>query len=702
MVNLLPLLLAAAVAGEDFRALDRSAHPAPDAILSSYLQGIAARQLADRRRQVEAIRTKEAYEARKTRLRAAALRMIGGLPDQRTPLNARQTGTLAHVDYRVDKVVYESLPRFYVTANLYVPKGAGPFPAVLQPVGHSLAAKNRAFYQRTAIGLVKQGFVVLTYDPIGQGERRVFWDNDLKDSKVGGPTAEHSMVGWQSLAGGESVARYRIWDGLRSLDYLISRPEVDKDKIGVTGCSGGGTLTTYLAALDDRVKVAAPACYISSWEDQLKGTGPQDAEQQFPDQLREGLNHSDWIGLAAPKPYLIVSTDQDFFPLEGARKTFEEMKRIYRLYDAEVKLDWFHEPGGHGMPQASREAVVNWMKKWLRGDGTAVKEPAFQTEHEEDLNVTETGQVATSLGGETASSWNIARFRGKIPRRPVPVAEEAVRLTRFTHEKTPMNVRRGRTVSREEYRIELLTYEPAAGLTIPAALVTPSPSQPRGMVLLLDPRGKASVLGPDGDAAALVKMGYSVLAIDVSGTGEVAFARSESAPWRAPQLAWLALMVGRPLTGIRVNDVVRGLDMLAELGLLPRAGVTAIARGKLGPVLLHAALFDVRISSVIVEDNLVSYAAVGATPIHRDIEDNIIPGVLGRYDLADVAAALAPRPLWLTNLRSPLGTLLPRRDAVAAYDYAQSAYLAAGKPENLRIGLRREGEPLQAAYPGLN
>jgi hypothetical protein len=161
-------------------------------------------------------------------------------------------------------------------------------------------------------------------------------------------------------------------------------------------------------------------------------------------------------------------------------------------------------------------------------------------------------------------------------------------------------------------------------------------------------------------------------------------------------------MVGRPLTGIRVNDVVRGLDMLAELGLLPRAGVTAIARGKLGPVLLHAALFDVRISSVIVEDNLVSYAAVGATPIHRDIEDTIIPGVLGRYDLPDVAAALAPRPLWLTNLRSPLGTLLPRRDAVAAYDYAQSAYLAAGKPENLRIGLRREGEPLQAAYPGLN
>ncbi len=699
MIKLLPLFVAAALAAEDFRALDRSVRP--ETILSSYLQGIAASQLAGRRRQVEAIQTKQDYEARKTRLRAAALRMIGGLPEERTPLNARKTGTLDRADYRVDKVVYESLPRFYVTANLYLPKGAGPFPAVLQPVGHSLSAKNRAFYQRIAIGMVKQGFVVLTYDPIGQGERRIFWDNDLRDSKVGGPTAEHSMIGWQSVAGGESVARYRIWDGIRSIDYLISLPEVDKDKIGVTGCSGGGTLTTYIAALDERVKVAAPACYISSWEDQLKGTGPQDAEQQFPDQLLEGLNHSDWIGLAAPKPYLIVSTDQDFFPLEGARRTFDEMKRIYRLYDAEVKLDWFHEPGGHGMPQASREAVAGWMKRWLHGDGAPAKETAFRTEHEEDLNVTETGQVATSLGGETASTWNVARFSRKIPQRPVAVAEEAARLTRFSREQTPLNMRRGRTVSGDGYGIELLTYEPSIGLTIPAALVTPSSRRPRGMMLLLDPRGKASLLTPEGDAAELAKLGYAALAIDVSGTGEVAFARSESAPWRPPQLAWLALMTGRPLIGIRANDVIRALDVLAELGLLPRAGVAAMARGKLGPVLLHAALFDARISSVIVEESLVSYQAVGAAPIHRDIEDIIIPGILGRYDLPDVAAALAPRPVWLTNLRSPVGTLLTRREAAAAYEYTVAAYRAAGAPGNLRIVLRREGEPLRSTYPAL-
>ncbi|MBM3740755.1 MAG: acetylxylan esterase, partial [Acidobacteria bacterium] len=250
---LVSALAVSVLAAEDFQALDPALHPAPHAMLSSYLQGIAQRQLDARRREVDAIQTKEQYEARKKRLRAAALRMIGGLDDARNPLNARKTGTLGRDGYRVDKVYYESRPRFYVTANLYVPKGTGPFPAVLQPVGHSVTAKNRAFYQKIALSLVNKGFVVLTYDPIGQGERRIYWDNDLGDSKAGGTTAEHSMVGWQSLLGGESVARFRIWDGIRGIDYLQSLPEVDKERIGVTGCSGGGTLTTYIAALDDRV-----------------------------------------------------------------------------------------------------------------------------------------------------------------------------------------------------------------------------------------------------------------------------------------------------------------------------------------------------------------------------------------------------------------------------------------------------------------
>jgi cephalosporin-C deacetylase-like acetyl esterase len=696
----LSIVFTAGVAAQDLRALDPSLHPAPQQMLSSYLQRIAAHQLQERRGRVEAIQSKDNYEQRKKRLRTAALRMLGGLDEPKTPLNLRRTGTLDRGDYRVEKIVYESRPRYYVTANLYIPqKGTGPFPAVLHPLGHTTTGKNRNFYQRLSIGLVKQGFVVLTYDPIGQGERRIFWDADLADSKVGGPTQEHSMVGWQSLLGGESVARHRIWDGIRSIDLLESLKEVDPNRIGVTGCSGGGTLTTYIAALDDRTKAAAPACYISSWDEQLKGTGPQDAEQQFPDQLREGLNHSDWIGLAAPKPYLIVSTDQDFFPLEGARKTFAEMKRIYELYDAAVKVEWFHEPGGHGTPTASREAIYTWMNRWLRGEPGPVKEPPMVFEQEEDLNATQTGQVATSLGGETASTDNIRRFRDRVPTRPekpdaARIREAVLRLTRYKPVTTPLNLSRGTATERDGYGIEMLTYQSDEGLIVPAALITPAKPRSGRVALFVDSRGKSAALAADGEVAQLAQLGYTVLAIDPAGIGETTFQRHDAAPWSAPQLTFLALMVGRPLVGIRMNDIVRGIDALKELKVELPEGVLGVARGRIGTTLLHAAAIDSRFSRLIVEGNLVSYHAIGAAPIHRNIDDLVVPGVLGQYDLPDLVAALAPRPVALRNLISPTGRPLFRAEMQAAYAYP----LRAGKAD---VGLRNEDEKLADAYPFL-
>ncbi len=688
-------LLAAGAAAQDFRVLDPSADPHPEGMLTTYLKGIARKQLASRRDDVAAIRDKAGYEKRKARNKAAALKIVGGLDDPRNPLNARTTGTLDRDGYRVEKVIYESRPRFFVTANLYVPKtGRAPFPAVLQPVGHSTSAKNRAFYQRIAIALVKTGFVVLTYDPIGQGERRIFWDAALGDSKVNGTTGEHSMVGWQSVLGGESAARFRIWDGMRSIDYLISRPEVDRARIGVTGCSGGGTLTTYIAALDDRVAAAAPACYISDWEDQLEGTGPQDAEQQFPDQLLEGLNHADWIGMAAPKPYLIVSTDQDFFPLEGARKTFAEIQRVWTLYDARAKAGWFHEPGGHGVPDASREAICAWMHKWLGAAGP-VHRGEIATEYEEDLNATPTGQVATSLGGETASTWNTRRFANRVPprREPPPkgLREEVAARIRRQPSTVALDIRRSNPIEGEGMRVEPFTYRSAEGLTIPALLCGAS-GKP---ALFLDSRGKANAIR-SGDVPRLVKMGYRVLAIDVSGVGEVEFRRHEGTPWGFPQVAWLALMVGRPLVGIRVNDIARGVDAMLAMGVDISPGVEAFSVGRLGTALLHAAALDPRIAAVTIEQNLASYRLAGASPIHRDLEDSIVPGVLGKYDLPDLAAAIAPRPVTVVNAVWPTGRLLLRKEVEAEYEFTSRAFRAAGAPGAFRVALRREGEPLLA------
>ena len=690
---------------------------APANKLRSYLQGIAIQQLASRKALVSEIRTPDQSEKRKAEVRQRLLTLIGGLPEERPALNVRKMGTIDRGDYRVEKLVYQSLPNFYVTANLYVPQtGKPPFPAVLQPVGHSPAAKARAFYQTLCLGLVKNGFVVLIYDPLGQGERRIFYDASLGDSKVGGPTAEHDMVGIQSLLAGESVARYRIWDGMRSIDVLQSLPYVDPKRIGISGCSGGGTLTAYLAALDDRLQVAAPSCYITDWEDQLLGTGPQDAEQQFPDQLKSGLNHPDLVQAFAPKPYLICSTSEDFFPIAGSRKTFEESRRIYSLLGAGEKIATAYDSGPHGTTRRQREAIYAWMNRWLKGqNGEIAPEPAVQTEFEEDLLCTPTGQVSTSLGGETASTLNMSRFSRLVPPRPTLMGKpeldqlqarlrkQIVRLTRYEASRGPLQTESLDSTERKGYRLSSLSYQAGPGRTVTALLAEPQPDKARRKAILyVDGRGREGAnLG--GDLDQLAQLGYTVLAVDLSGTGDTAPRSSDDSDsaYGLGKITWLALMIGKPLVGLRIDDILRGVDLLREKGLLYDGQCLGFGKGFVSVGLMHAAAMDQRIAGIVIEDALLSYASIATTPIHRQIFDAIVPGVLGVYDLPDLVASLAPRPVQLVNVRSPLGKLVFLREVQSEYTYAQASYAALGLTGRLRLGRRREGASIAAAYPDL-
>jgi dienelactone hydrolase len=588
-----------------------------------WLEGIAQQQLAKRREVVAQLKTPAEIRAYGQQVREKLLRWIGGLPTERTPLNVQRTGRIEHADYRVEKIIFESQPGFFVTASLYIPTNRpGPFPAIVQPTGHSLTAKARELYQSLSIGFAKYGFVVLTYDPLGQGERRIFFDRDLGDSKVGGTTVEHQMVGIQSLLGGESLARLMIWDGMRALDLLASLPEVDPKRLGVAGCSGGGTLTAYLAALDPRVQAAAPACYISSWQEQLGGTGPQDAEQQFPDQLRDGFDHGDFLIAAAPKPYLIASTTEDFFPIAGARRTFEEAKAIYNRFGAEDKIAWFTAPGGHGMRADTRGAIYAWMRKWLQNTPGPAPEPRFTVELEEDLNASPTGQV----GGETASTLNLRRL-GALRATPGDLPRKIREVTRYEPYTGPLAI--------QGVVAERFTFESGPGRRVPATLHRPATAN--GSVVLLA-----------GDAAAakeFVTAGYTVLAIDVALTGETVHRLgSYSNEWFPQDKAiWLALMVGRTVTGMRMADIVRGLDALQERGVATPHGVIGFARGNPGVAMLHVAVLDPRLTQLVVEDLPPTYRTLATTPIHRQVFDVVLPNVLRHYDLPDLALAVSPR-----------------------------------------------------------
>jgi len=652
------LFISIAFAADDLTVFQEPG-TSPGEQLTTYLNALGKQQLGERSRAIAQIKTREEAEQRKKTVREKILRLIGDLPNYSGPLNVKQHGVLDRGDYRIEKIVYESLPGFYVPANVYVPaRGSGPFPAVLLPVGHS--ANGKAGSRVVATGLVLKGFIALAYDPIGQGERLQYYDAARGKSAVGGPTAEHSHANGHTVLIGDNVARYRIWDGMRGIDYLLSRNDVDPKRIGCTGCSGGGTLTTYIAALDDRVAAAAPACYTTSWEELLPGPGPQDAEQTFPNFLSDGLNIADYAELFAPKPWLIVSTIQDFFPLEGARQTYEEVRKWYRLYGAQDRVAWHVGPGPHGTPQPSREAIYAWFIKWLKNGEGDEAEPAAKPEPADNLLVTPTGQVSNSLGGETVFTLNRKRAADLIRRRPAEPARLAADVRRLAGIMvqpggSPPSVTVHRSFAREGYRLDVISMESTDGIRLPGLLLQPEGDGAKPAVLVADSRPKAETAAPGGDLDALAKAGYVVFAVQPRGTPEARGGGRGS----GGGAAFRAFVVGKTLPGMRAEDILRSVDYLASRSEVDRNRISAFGQGGLGVPLLHAALLDSRIRGVVLQDTLALYRMAVEAPLHRNLYEVAIPGVLRSYDLDDIAAALGPRSITLLNPVDQQGNPVP-------------------------------------------
>ena len=330
--------------------------------LTNYLDDIAAKETAARRETVAAITTRAQAEARQREVRKKILTLIGGLPEK-TPLSAKVLDSTQADGFRIEKILFESQPNFPVTALLYLPdakpaakpgtpqlllafvdeldhakpaaKPGTPqqkLPAIVVSPGHGFTGKATDY--TFASTFARNGFAVLSYDPIGQGERLQYPDPaDPNKTLLKAATGEHGEAGLQPTLIGDAPARIVVWDSIRAVDYLLSRPEVDPNRIGAFGCSGGGTMTALLAALDTRVHAIGVACYLTSFDTLLPALGPQDAEQSIPNFIASGLDFPDWVEVAAPRPYAIISTAQDMFPYAGALATATEARRFYSLFD---------------------------------------------------------------------------------------------------------------------------------------------------------------------------------------------------------------------------------------------------------------------------------------------------------------------------------------------------------------------------------
>ena len=362
--------------------------------LTNYLDDIAAKETAARRATIAVITTRAQAEARQREVRKKILTLIGGLPEK-TPLNAKSLGTTQADGFRIEKILYQSQPNFPVTALLYLPNakpGATSntqqkLPAIVIAPGHGFTGKATDY--TFASTFARNGFAVLSYDPIGQGERLQYPDPvDLGATLLKASTGEHGEAGLQPTLIGDALARTFAWDGIRAVDYLTSRPEIDPNRIGAFGCSGGGTMTALLGALDPRVHAIAVACYLTSFDTLLPTLGPQDAEQSTPNFIASGLDFPDWIELAAPRPYAIISTAQDMFPYAGALATATEARRFYALFD----------PASAGTPTSNPPPGIPGVPGQLAGGGGIPTGPTLNPDTSNSIPATAALQWITGIG----------------------------------------------------------------------------------------------------------------------------------------------------------------------------------------------------------------------------------------------------------------------------------------------------------------
>ncbi len=655
------LACASLAAAEDLSVLPETLDGTPRAnMLHAHLMSRAHAAIDAKLAAYELLATPEQIGAYQQRMHDFFVEQIGGFPE-RTPLNARIVDTQQRDGYRVEKVILESMPGLFVTALLYLPEAEPPYPGVLVPCGHSTEGKGRDLYQRAPILMAKNGMAALCYDPIEQGERRQLFNDDGTPYTSG--VLGHQLMGVGCILLGRNVAMFRTWDGMRCIDYLESRDDIAPGRIGCTGISGGGTLTSYLMALDDRIAAAAPGCYITRLRRHIETTGPQDAEQNIHAQIAFGMGHEDYVMMRAPKPTLIMTATDDYFDIDGAWDSFRMAKRLYEKTGYAERVDLFETEGEHGFPQSMRVAACRWMRRWLLHIDDAVTEDPFPIAAEEETWCTPNGRVMDLPGARTTYDINVeyaetlAAGRVQLWQQPDKApALQQVRAITGIRPLTGLPVpqwEKTASVERTGYRIDKLIIRPGADIFLPAlAFVPPNPDT--NAYLYVHESGKHSDAAPGGPIEKLALEGHIVLAVDLRGLGETlpsdktAYNGHLGADW---QDVYLAYVLGSSYLAMRAEDILVCARFLQGYpGGDASNAVHLLSVGCTGPPALHAAALEPQLfASVHLHRSLVSWSNVVRTPRAIRQLANTVHGALEVYDLPELVASLPPERVTVTE-----------------------------------------------------
>lgn len=609
-----------------------------------------------------ALKTKADAEAYVQSVRARIRESFGPLPEK-TPLNAKVTLTVERDGYRIECVIFESRPGFLVTGNLYVPTGRKqPMPGVVGVCGHSLNGKAAEAYQAFAQNLARLGMVCFIFDPVGQGERFQFL-TDAHKSKLGGGVAEHIQMGNPQALVGEFIGTWFAWDGIRALDYLLTRPEVDPQRVGVTGNSGGGTQTTWLCGLEPRFTMAAPACFVTTFRRDAENELPQDTEQCPPRALALGLDHSDFLAAMAPKPVIILAQEKDFFDTRGSIETYERLKHLYTLLGAPENIALQVGPDPHGYTQPNREAMYRFFSR-VTGGPDVKAEPALTVEKDETLWCTPQGQVG-DLKSRTLMSITreigaaLAKKRAALRGHALQdAARELLKLPLLDGTAPDYRILRSagaRKYPTKGYCTYAVETEPRIHALLTRlsdeALTSRLPVGVKQAVLYVSHQSADAELRDEPLVKELIAAapGAAFFACDVRGIGEsqpdTCGAKQFLAPYGSHYFyAAHSLMLDRPLVGQRTFDVLRLVELLHAAG---HDEVHLVGNGWGALPAAFAALLSDGVKQVTLKHALTSFADLIADEDQKWPYATMLPDVLKRLDLPDCYAELKSKNLRL-------------------------------------------------------
>lgn len=579
------------------------------------------------------------WKSRRNEIREHLLNAWGGFPKEHAPLNPRLLGTLQRDGYRVEKVIFQTLPDVWMTANAYVPDQPGKLPAVLCVHGHWKGAKQDPHVQARCIGLAKLGFFVLAVDAFGAGERG-----------IGKALGEYhgEMVAATLYPIGRPLSGIQVYENQRAVDYMLTRREVDEDRLGITGASGGGNQSMYAGAFDERFKAVVPVCSVGNYRAYLGAACCMCEVVPGALQFTE-----EWgvLSLTAPRALMIISATRDAFQfsVSEAEKSLAFVEPVYQLYERPDKVRHAIFESTHDYNQPMREAMYGWMTRHLKGegDGSPISEAAMETEDPEMLRcfpgetrpddwmtipefaAREGRKLLTQF--ETPKDWETWKSSANQLRRTL---EQAILKSDVQSATAP---KPSKASSQQEISIVS-----ESGIHL-VATHTPGkkPSRP-GTVIILnldsDPRRPNSQL-----VKAVHESGRRAVTLSLRATGQ--HAHPGDRVGRAPDhnTAEWSLWFGRPLLGQWVLDLRSAITALTDSGYADD-NLTVIGNGPAGIVALCTAAIDDRIDHTVTVGSLVSF--VSDTP-YENQRLGILPNGIVRDvgDVAHIASLIAPNRL---------------------------------------------------------